>query len=346
MKQKVIVTIDTEGHKGSDPIDKLIWGNTKDGKFGIERIMDEFEKIGARILFFLDFAEAWDYGKDNVKDVADCILSRGHDIGVHIHPDHMADRSRLFLWEYTYEEQEQIIKKCTDLYEKIVGRKPLSFRAGKYGANRDTLEILSNLGYRYDFSEYYGQKWCGITPAITVNSPVKYRNLVEFPVTMHRSLKFLSYSRYDKIDVESMLPGELRYALDQVTRQEFPVVVTLFLHSFSLMEWAQNPDNPVSSTEKINKLQEAIQSIAGNDSLEVIGEADLEAITPVDEKKAQESMICWQSLPKGVYYSYQKLKFIARRNRKARILLLIVWIVMILVCMCCIAGILKYFISN
>lgn len=85
MMQKVIVTIDTEGHKGKDPVDKLIWGNTKDGKYGIERIMEEFETVGVHILFFLDFAEAWDYGEEKIRQVADCILSRGHDIGVHIY---------------------------------------------------------------------------------------------------------------------------------------------------------------------------------------------------------------------------------------------------------------------
>ncbi len=322
MKQKVIITIDTEGHKGRNPIDKLIWGNTQDGKFGIERIMDEFEKIGAHILFFLDFAEAWDYGKENIKAVAECILSRGHDIGVHIHPDHMADKSKLFLWEYTNEEQEEIIKRCTDLYEEIVGRKPLSFRAGKYGANRYTLNILNELGYKYDFSEYYGQKWCRIDPPITINAPVKYKNLVEFPVTMHRSLKLFHYSRYDKIDVESMVPSELKYAITQVTEQNFQVIITLFLHSFSLMEWAGNPDNPKRSEEKIKRLKEAINTISNNKDLEIIKEGELGVIEPVLESTALNSMIKWKSKIRGFIFSYEKLKFIARRNTIAKMLLL------------------------
>ena len=325
MEQKVVVTVDTESHKGKDPVDKLIWGNTKDGRYGIERIMDAFEEVDVHILFFLDFAEAWDYGEDKIQAVADCILSRGHDIGVHIHPDHMADKDRLFLWQYSYDEQKFIIQKCTDLYQKIVGKAPLSFRAGKYSANKDTLDILCELGYKYDFSEYYGQKWCGIDPAITVNSPVRYKDIIEFPVTMHQSIKLFGYSRFDKVDVESMLPGELRYALNQITAQEFPVIITLFLHSFSLMEWANDPDDPVKSEEKLRKLYGAVKTISANQNLEYISEKELSKIRPESEEHAKNSMIIWKSKVKGIYYSYQKLKFIARRNNKAKLVLLAGW---------------------
>ena len=204
---------------------------------------------------------------------------------------YMADKNRLFLWEYTYEEQEQIIKKCTALYEKIVGKRPISFRAGKYSANRDTLDILNELGYKYDFSEYYGQKWCKIEPPITVNSPVRYKNLIEFPVTMHRSIGLCGYSRYDKVDIESMMPGELRYAFNQITKQSFPVVVTLFLHSFSLLEWAANPDDPVKSVEKMNKLKEAIKSVTNNQELIYTRESELAMVEPLPEAKAIQSLI-------------------------------------------------------
>lgn len=329
--KSVIVTVDTEGHVGADPIRHLVYGATENGRYGVEYIMDIFDEVHAKVLFFVDFAEAWDYGHDKIERVVRTIIERGHDVGVHIHPDHMADKQRAFLWQYSHEEQFEIIKKCTELYTEIVGRRPLSFRAGKYGANRDTLDILCELGYKYDFSQFYHQKWCGIKPAITINSPVRYKNLVEFPVTMHRSLKLLGYSRYDKVDIESMIPGELRYALDQITKQNFPVVVTLFLHSFSLMEWAAHPDNPARSDEKINKLEEAIKSVSEKRELEYICEADLADITPVSENEAKNSMISWKSTIKGVYFSYQKLKFIARRNNRAKLLLAAGWITLGLV---------------
>lgn len=321
MKQKIIATIDTEGHKGVSPIDKLIWGITESGRYGIEKIMDEFEKYGIHILFFLDFAEVWDYGEDQIKQVVDCILSRGHDIGVHIHPDHMADKNRLFLWEYSYEEQDEIIRRCTDIYIKLVGKAPISFRAGKYSANCDTLNILCKYGYRYDFSQFYGQKWCGLSPAITINSPVRFKEIVEFPVTMHRSISLFGYKRFDKFDIEGMSSTEIKYALKQITKQDFNVVITFFFHSFSLLEWASDPDHPVLSSKKLKKLRMAIQMAGNNPELEFISEKDLETITPEKENDALKTEIIWDSKIRGLFYSYKKLEYISSRNKKAKLIL-------------------------
>ena len=139
-----IFTVDVEGHVGSDPVGHLIYGETADGKLcGIDMLMDTIDRYKMRGLFFVDIAEAWDYGEDKIAGVLKHIEGRGHDVGVHIHPDHMADRKRLFLSEYSKEEQYEIISKCTNFYEKVLGHKPLAFRAGKYGANRETLDILA-----------------------------------------------------------------------------------------------------------------------------------------------------------------------------------------------------------
>lgn len=324
MKQKVIVTIDTEGHLGENPVEKLILGNTKNGKFGIERIMDEFEKVGVKILFFVDFAEAWDYGENKIKKVVDCILSRGHDIGVHIHPDHMADKKKKFLWEYSYEEQDEMIYRCTKLYEKMVGKKPKSFRAGKYSANYNTLDILCKYGYRYDFSEYYGQKWCGINPPVTINAPIRYKDIVEFPVTMHRSIHIGKFVREDKVDIEAMCPGELKYALKQISNQPFEMVITLFQHSFSLLDWSEDPDNPVVNIKKIEKMSKAIQSVLAMEEFCFISESELASIKSIKTQEAMQSHIVWKSNIIGMYYTYQKAKFIQRRNKKARVLVLFI----------------------
>ena len=156
---KAIFTVDVEGHVGNDPIRHLIYGETSDGKeYGIDMIMDLLDRNGIRGLFFVDIAEAWDYGEEGVCSVLRHIKDRGHDVGVHIHPDHMADKRRSFLHEYSYDEQYDIIRKCTDFYEDVLKERPEAFRAGKYGANRDTLDILARLGYAADFSQFYGQK--------------------------------------------------------------------------------------------------------------------------------------------------------------------------------------------
>ncbi len=334
MKQKAIVTIDTEGHDGKDPIAKLIFGETAEGKFGIERIMDELDAFDVKGLFFVDFAEAWDYGEEKVKNVVDTIRKRGHNVGVHIHPDHMADKNRLFLWEYSREEQCDIITKCTELYNKLVGKKPLSFRAGKYSANHETLNILSELGYKYDFSAFYHQQWCGIKPAFTINTPCQYKTLIEFPVTMHTTFRVGSIKREDKIDIEGMTTGELQYALQQVIIQDFPVVVTLFFHSFSLLKWREKPDMPIENTRNIEKLKRAISYVRENTNIDLIAENDLKDITPVNSDTAVNSQIIWKAKLRGIVYTFGRAAKIAKYNKKARLLLgglLVVCVVLLIV---------------
>ena len=321
MKQNVIVTIDTEGHDGKDPISKLILGETKEGKYGIEYIIDILDYFGVKALFFVDFAEAWDYGEDKIRKVVNLILSRGHNVGVHIHPDHMADKNRLFLWEYSKEEQFDIISKCTHLYTEIVGQKPKSFRAGKYGADYNTLDILCELGYKYDFSSFYHQQWCGIEPEFTVNAPCRYNSLIEFPVTMHKTFHAGRLCREDKIDVEGMAPGELRYSLKQVVNQEFPVVITLFFHSFSLLKWRENPNDPSIDKKNIEKFKKAIAFVYNNSEYSIISESELDFVDIVATDVAINSHIDWPISWRGLYYTYLKAIKIARYNKKARYLL-------------------------
>ncbi len=320
----VLVTIDTEGHDGTDPIRHLIFGETESGRYGIEYLMDIFDRAHVKALFFVDFAEAWDYGRDRIEKVVTTILSRGHNVGVHIHPDHMADRERLFLWEYTREEQYDMIRRCTELYTEIVGRPPRSFRAGKYGANRDTLDILCELGYQYDFSEFYHQKWCGIQPPVTVNAVCRYRTITEFPVTMHRSISVGPLVREDKLDIEQMTPGELRYDLQQIAKAEFPMVATLFFHSFSLLQWRRDPDAPVKKEQNIRKLEKAIAAVEDNRDLCFITEDDLAGIPAAEAQLAQNSHIIWPSPLKGFVYTYIKATAICKTNRKARMLVAVV----------------------
>lgn len=254
-----IMTIDTESHIGHDPVERLILGKLDNGTFfGIDKIMDICDQHHIKGLFFVDIAEAWDYGKEAIADVLVKIKKRGHDVGVHIHPDHMADKNRLFLWEYTYEEQFDIIKKCTDFYYNILGEKPKAFRAGKYGANAETLDIIGKLGYLADFSEFYGQKWCRIEPPPTKICPVRLENgVMEFPVISYESFSLGKYSRFDKIDLE--IPyREHKKIMKQIKQADMDIVISLFAHSFSLLNWRLRPNKPKANLHNCRKLSKMI----------------------------------------------------------------------------------------
>ena len=262
MKQ-VIVTIDTEGHAGKDPIRHLIMGETATGDFGgIPLLMDIFDEYEVKGLFFVDFAEAFDYGKSKIEDVVRYIVSRGHDVGVHIHPDHMTTTKKQFLFEYDYDEQLDIIRRCTDLYREIIGRDPVAFRAGKYGANRQTLEILAELGYAADFSQFYGyNKWCHIDPPVTGNESIRLDNgLIEIPVMSYNHFFPCLFSRYDKFDIDSTRV-EHQYLLNRLIKQDEINIIVMFVHSFSLLNWRKNVDNPPINYRAVSNLRYALNSI-------------------------------------------------------------------------------------
>lgn len=260
-----IFTVDVEGHVGSDPVGHLIYGETADGKLcGIDMLMDTIDRYKMRGLFFVDIAEAWDYGEDKIAGVLKHIEGRGHDVGVHIHPDHMADRKRLFLSEYSKEEQYEIISKCTNFYEKVLGHKPLAFRAGKYGANRETLDILAKLGYKVDFSEFYGQKWCHINPPVAkVNVQKLDTGLIEIPVTSYVSLDVMGYSRHDKLDCGQTF-SEFKTLINKIEQNKNDIAV-LFAHSFSLIDWRKTPNDPRYKRKLQKRLEQQLEYVSEDD---------------------------------------------------------------------------------
>lgn len=259
---RVIFTVDVEGHIGQDPVNRLIYGITNnERRCGIDLLMDLLDRYGVKGLFFVDIAEAWDYGEKKVADVLRHITRRGHFTGVHIHPDHMADPNRRFLHEYSWAEQYDIISNCTDLYERALGRRPEVFRAGRYGADRNTLKILTELGYKADFSQFFGKRDCHIIPPCAVIKPKRQRDgLLEVPVTVFRSFKSPLYSRIDKIDASQTYP-EYRMIMDKLKKEEYCDTVVLFAHSFSLLNWRNRPDAPSFSYSKYRRLWRQIEYV-------------------------------------------------------------------------------------
>lgn len=270
--KKIILTIDTEGPRGSDPVLHQIWGKIGNKYYGISKIIEICDKYGIKGLFFVDIPEIWDMGYDKIKEVITYIREKGHDVGVHIHPHHMPNETRHFLFDYSRDEQFEIISECTKKYFEITGEYPKSFRAGKYGANRETLDILNELGYMYDFSEFYSQKWCGINPEIAYILPVKYKNLIEFPVTifMSFSLPYL-YQRYDKLEATND-PAETLHILDQYSKTKNDELIVLFLHSFSFLNFLDTPDSPTLNKVKLDRFIETIEGIVRTNNYQFVGE--------------------------------------------------------------------------
>lgn len=293
-RQKVLVSVDTEGPDGALPVERMIYSRTADGKeYGINFLMDYFDREGVRALFFVDIPEIVDHGGDKITKVMLDIASRGHDVGVHVHPDHMSDINRRYLWQYTYDEQYEIIARSTEFYEKVLKKAPLSFRAGRYGANNDTIEVLKKLGYLYDMSQFYSSRYCLIDPPVTWNRVIRYGDsqLKEVPVTTLRSFSTPFYQRNDQID-SGLIPGEFRRYMKEILKTGSVDVVSMFFHSFQFIDWRRDPDNPIFSKRKYNRVINNMEYLKGQ-KVDFIKEDDLaglienrdDKLGPVDVSK-------------------------------------------------------------
>lgn len=321
--KNIILTIDTEGPRGSDPVLYQIWGKVGNEYYGIPKIIEICDKYGIKGLFFVDIPEIWDMGYEKIKEVITYIKGKGHDVGVHIHPHHMPNETRQFLFDYSKEEQFKIIQDCTKKYVEITGEYPKSFRAGKYGANRDTLDILSELGYAYDFSEFYSQKWCGIKPEIDYVLPVKYKNIIEFPVTVFRSVSIpYLYQRYDKLEATND-PEETLHILDQYAKSKNDELIVLFLHSFSFLNFLDTPDAPTLNKEYFDRFNMTIEGICKSKDYQFIGERDLESVNIVESDRI-ENVVTTKGCFRQFKYFYNRAKDIRATNKKAKALVVLV----------------------
>lgn len=320
--KNVILTIDTEGPRGSDPVLYQIWGKTgENAYYGIPKIIEICDRYGVKGLFFVDIPEIWDFGYERIRDVILYIRQKGHDVGVHVHPHHMPGETRHFLFDYTREEQREIIEKCTKKYVEITGQYPKSFRAGKYGANRDTLDIIHELGYQYDFSEFYSQKWCGISPEIAYVLPQRYKSLIEFPVTIFRSFKLGKiYQRYDKLEATNHV-REMKYILDLYGDSPNQEVIILFLHSFSLIHFLETPDAPAVNERNQKRFEEIIRYIFESEKFRFITEKDLaESVVPKTDDET--NIIRTKGFFRQWFYFLYRAYEIRKTNKKAELLLI------------------------
>ncbi len=121
---------------------------------GIPRLQELFDKYSIRPTYLLNYPyatnkEAVDYFK-SIQDRCE--------IGAHMHPWNTPplteDESKKndYPSNLSYERQYEKIKTVTDELTRAFQKAPTSYRAGRFGFNEDTKDILNRLGYLVDSS--------------------------------------------------------------------------------------------------------------------------------------------------------------------------------------------------
>ncbi len=154
-RPRLIVTIDTE-EEGLWGGRYRMTGNTVENIRGVPRFQSLCDQLGIRPVYLVDAPVVQD-------DRASAILGEIHaaggcEIGTHVHPwcnppiDEVADQRESYLCNLPESLQRAKIEWLTEAISERFGKRPVSFRAGRYGLDITGARVLAELGYRVDSS--------------------------------------------------------------------------------------------------------------------------------------------------------------------------------------------------
>lgn len=168
----LVFTIDTECSVVRQPnpnpdtvVDELIFGDFGNGDrpAGIGLHMDLLEQFGFRGSFFVDVLMEFEHGQAALERTVEAILQRGHEVELHVHPEHL-QWSRDPAVERLAGELSggralrdadafrRLVELSVDLFERRVGRRPIAYRAGGYRIADVQFPVLEEFGIRIDSS--------------------------------------------------------------------------------------------------------------------------------------------------------------------------------------------------
>lgn len=262
-----IITIDTEFSSHKDDIG--IVGRIGKREYGVARILNLLDKYGVKATFFID-VYGWErVGKVRFKEICQSIKNRGHDLQLHTHPDHLFDKERGYMAEYSFDEQLEIIKKGKELFKEFVGEEPIAHRAGDWGADYGTMRILSNNGIYIDSSFFKDWSTCEISKSrLTTNRPMAWYSLLEIPVTTFKSKTLGMFRKYRYISTDGNSIEEIRYIIRTLEKKRVKIITSTF-HSFSFLRWNSNRTRHWVDFRKVRKFDLFLKEIT-KDGLECV----------------------------------------------------------------------------
>lgn len=255
----IFITIDVETSIGGAfavpnelrPVgaESCIYGKIREKEYGIPLIMNILERFKLKGTFFVEPFCSFYFGENIVKEVCRYISNRGHDIQLHLHPNYQIFRYKdwqrrckekaLFpdlVAKYTLDEQVEIVRMGKDILQRC-GVSPLAFRAGCFGANRDTILALEKNGFLIDssYNASYLNKTCFIKSNDLLNDITKFGSIYELPITNYYEFKIDGFMRMRNLDLCAISAYELRQVLKKALRNNIAFVV-IILHSFSFVK--------------------------------------------------------------------------------------------------------------
>lgn len=278
----VIITIDVEVSERyltddrTEEFNNMIYGNVKGAYYGFPKIMEICKKYEILSTFFLDVFEEKRYGESQFIKVCEQIKSEGFDLQLHVHPSRAYDLKRPSMWQYSLEEQIEIIKDGKQILSKWIGEQYIAYRGGNfYGIDHNTFTALKENNIRIDSSSFYGHENC--KAVVTKNKVVEYNSIIEVPVTVFQrnsQIKFLNRVLWQKpsiikTDINSASLDELKWFVRQAKEHDIKVM-NLFMHSYSFLKFDRNFSHFKPDWDDIEKFDVFLRLVTSDPEIQII----------------------------------------------------------------------------
>ena len=287
----VLCTIDVETRTATgNDLSRDIWGILpgETERHGIERMMDILEQHNVKGTFFVNVYDTPKCGEEELARVCRTIRGRGHEVGLHTHPDGAAHNRSIQDEDLTGQEAE--LKRGMDALRKWGLSDVIAHRAGSYLANLDTVRACAQAGLFMEFSCNVAAPGSGLTHAgLTQNAPVVRDGVLCVPVTAYAQGEVGSWQSMRFLDIESSSPDEIRQVVSELKSHDVRTAV-IMMHSFSfsrfgkpnhraekamddlLAGFAKDPDVRVVSARQLYDIWRADpQALAGGDFVPTTG---------------------------------------------------------------------------
>lgn len=232
---------------------RYVYGHTPKGDFGLPYQVRTLNDHGLRGVFFVEPLFAARFGMGPLEEIVGIVRDAGHDVQLHLHTE-WADEAKTPLLQnhagkrqhlryFSADEQNTLIEKGASLLQSAGGGKPVAFRAGSFGFNRDTLSVLPKCGIRFD-SSYDGATMgptSGVSPGELLVDATRTEGVYEYPLSVIRD----GMGKLRHVQLGACSAEELEQALWAAHAAGLNSFVLLF-HNFELLnQMKTQPDRIV-----------------------------------------------------------------------------------------------------
>lgn len=161
-KTRVLITVDTEFRLGGSlqqpgkspvPAERIIYCQFGGKEYGINWIMDTFERYDLKGVFFIETESRFCFGEKLLAGIVEGICRRGHEVQLHCHPVYRTfldgKRRSDDMRSYSLQAQTDIIGEALRFLTALGVRDLCAYRSGGFFSTLDTVRAAQANGLRY-----------------------------------------------------------------------------------------------------------------------------------------------------------------------------------------------------